>query len=118
MKQIVPVVAVCLASWGLVALAGGASKAVFFGMLGPLVAVAVTWVVTTRTYRINPARVGPVLMAAFGVKMLFCGGYVAFVTKMLDFQSVAFVVSVVAYFIGLYVVQALLLRRLTWAPAA
>jgi hypothetical protein len=118
MKQILPVVVVCLASWGLVALAGGASKAVFFGMLGPLVAVAATWVVTVRTYRIDPARVGPVLMAAFGVKMLFFGGYVAFVTKMLDIRSIAFVVSFVTYFLALYVVQALLLRRLTWTPVA
>jgi len=118
MRQLLPTVAACLLSWGVVSLAGGDPKEVFFGMLGPLVAVVGTWIVATRTHRLDPARVGPVLMAAFGVKMLFFGGYVVFVTKWLDVEGLTFVASFVSYFIALYGVQALLVRRLTWSPAS
>jgi len=118
MRHLLPIVAACLLSWGLVTLAGGDAREVFFGMLGPLVAVTGTWIVAERTHRVDPARVGPVLMAAFGVKMLFFGAYVVLVTEWLGLGGLAFIASFVSYFIVLYAAQALLVRRLTWSPAS
>jgi hypothetical protein len=44
--------------------------------------------------------------------MLFFGAYVTVVIKGLHLQVVPFVASFTGYFIGLYLVEALLLRRL------
>lgn len=118
MKQLVPIVVACIASWAVVVLAGAAAKEVFFGMLGPLVAVAVSWLVTERAHRLNPVGVGQLLVAAFAVKMLFFGGYIAVATQVLRLELVAFTTSFVVYFIALYVVQAVLMRNLTLRHAS
>jgi hypothetical protein len=118
MKTLLPIVATCLVSWGVVAVAGGPSREVFFGMLGPLVAVAATWLAAERAHRVNPAGVGSVLIAAFGLKMLFFGGYVVVAAKWFELEIMMFMTSFVTYFIALYVAQAFLVRRLTWSPAS
>jgi hypothetical protein len=85
---------------------------VLLGMLGPLVVVCVTWALMVRTYRTNPAALTSVMTAAFAGKMIVFGAYVAVMLGVLSLRPVPFVASFTSYFIGLYLMQALYLRRM------
>jgi len=85
---------------------------VTWGMAGPLAAVVISWVATERTYRRRPASVTAVMMTAFAVKAVFFGAYVAVMLKVVGLRPVPFVASFTGYFIALYLVEALLMRRL------
>jgi hypothetical protein len=85
---------------------------VLFGMLGPLAVMIGTWVVTERTYRRNPGALTSVMIAAFGFKLVFFGGYVAVMLGLLVLRPVPFVTSFTSCFIGLYLIAALYMRRL------
>src|SRR5262245_11102002 len=85
---------------------------VLVGMLGPLVVVTSSWVMVERTYRRRPEQVSSLMIAAFGAKMVFFGVYVAIALKVLSLRPIPFVVSFTGYFIGLYAIEALCLRRL------
>jgi hypothetical protein len=86
--------------------------AVLLGMLAPLLAVSVSWVLTERTYKRDPQRLNGLMINAFGAKMLFFGGYVWLVLGIVGVRPVPFVVSFTGYFIALYSTEALLMRRL------
>jgi|KBSSwiStaDraftv2_1062776.scaffolds.fasta_scaffold609240_2 hypothetical protein len=88
------------------------SVAVFLGMLAPLAVTVGTWVAIERVHRRNPADVTRLMMAAFAGKMVFFGAYVAVVLRGLSVRPQPFVISFTAYFIGLYLIEALYLRRL------
>lgn len=111
------------AGWMAAAAAGSAAVAVavtgrqtaaevLLGMAAPLAAVAVSWVLTERIYRRDPERLTGLLMGAFGGKMLFFGVYVALMIKVAGLRPVPFAISFTSYFIVLYLVEALLMRRL------
>jgi hypothetical protein len=85
---------------------------VLFGMLGPLAVMIGTWVVTERTYRRNPGALTSVMIAAFGFKLVFFGGYVTVMLGLLVLRPVPFVTSFTSCFIGLYLIAALYMRRL------
>jgi hypothetical protein len=85
----------------------------FYGMLGPLVAVAATWLLVERTARVNPAGMTTVLLAAFAVKMTFFALYVVLVVTVLDVVLAPFALSFTGYFVSLYAAEAILLRRLS-----
>ena len=85
---------------------------VLLGMMGPLAAVIGTWVMAEQTYRRHPGRLTSLMIAAFGVKVLFFGVYVTVVLTALSPGSIPFVVSFMSYFIALYLLEALYLRRL------
>jgi hypothetical protein len=85
---------------------------VFFGMLAPLVVTTSTWVMAERTYRRDPQRLTTLMMTAFVGKMAFFGAYVAVMLAVVEFRPIPFVVSFTSYFIGLYLIEALCLRRL------
>jgi hypothetical protein len=85
---------------------------VLLGMLAPLAAVSVSWVLTERAYRRDPAGLMPLMMSAFAAKVVFFGGYVALMLKVVGLRPVPFVVSFTSYFIALYLIEALLMRRL------
>ncbi len=96
-----------------IAIAGRRSAAdVLLGMLAPLVAVSVSWVLTERTYGRDPQRLNGLMLHAFGAKMLFFGGYVWVMFTIVGVRPVPFVVSFTGYFIALYLTEALLMRRL------
>jgi hypothetical protein len=96
-----------------VAIAGRQTAAdVLLGMLAPLAAATVSWVLTERAYKREPARVTGLLIGAFGAKMLFFGAYVAVMLKVVGLHPTPFVVSFTSYFIALYLVEALLMRSL------
>jgi hypothetical protein len=85
---------------------------VLAGMVGPLVVATSTWVMTERTYRRRPERLTALMITAFGVKMVFFGAYVAVALMALSVRPIPFVTSFIGYFIGLYLIEALYLRRL------
>ena len=84
------------------------------GMLAPLVATAASWISIARAHRRNPQSVTGVLMAGFAAKMVFFGGYVLVVLRVFGVRAVPFfIASFTAYFIGLYLVEALYLKGLS-----
>ena len=87
------------------------------GMIGPLVAVVVTWFVVTRAHRRNPAGVQRVMLGAFFAKFVFFGLYVVVMIKVFGFEPVPFVVSFAVSFLALYALQAVMLARLFRANA-
>ena len=89
-----------------------AGSDVVLGMLGPLAAATVSWVLTERTYRRRPERLTAMMATAFFVKMVFFGAYVAVMLKVVGVHPVPFIASFTSYFIALYLTEALLMRRL------
>jgi hypothetical protein len=85
---------------------------VLYGMLGPLAMAVGSWVLMERAYRRDPQRLTAVMIAAFGGKLVFFGAYVAVVLLVLSSRPRTFVASFTGYFIGLYLIEALCLRRL------
>jgi hypothetical protein len=103
----------CAAVWLMVVFASPEHAApVFFGILGPFLAVAVTWLLVERVARQNPAALTSVLMTGFVVKMVLFALYVVAVVRLAAVDWTAFAVSFAASFIALYGVEAWLLRRL------
>lgn len=86
--------------------------AVAVGMVGPLLASVVSWVVAERTYRLRPESLTAVMAGGFAAKLLFFGVYVASMVRLLAPRHAPFVASFTSYLIGLYFVEALYLRRL------
>jgi hypothetical protein len=88
------------------------AAAVLLGMLAPLLATALSWVVTERIYTRAPEQLTGVMITAFASKMLFFGLYVAVMLKVVGVGPTPFVVSFTGYFIALYLTEALLMRRM------
>jgi len=100
---------------GLVAIAAAGTRVaaeILLGMLAPLAAVIVSWVMTERAFKREPARVTGLMIAAFGAKMLFFGVYVALMIRIVKLRPAPFVASFTGYFVALYLTEALLMRRL------
>jgi hypothetical protein len=85
---------------------------ILFGMLGPLAAASATWYLASWVYREHPASLLGLLAAAFVLKLGFFGGYVTLMLRIVGFRTVPFVASFTGYFVGLYLMEALYLRRL------
>jgi len=85
---------------------------VLYGMLGPLAMVSGSWVLMERAYRRNPQRLTAVMVAAFAGKLVFVGAYVVVMLRVLSLRPRTFVASFTGYFIALYLIEALYLRRL------
>ena len=85
---------------------------VLLGMLAPLAAAGVSWLLTERTFKRNPEQLTRLMIGAFGAKMLFFGVWVAVMVKVVGLRPVPFIVSFTSYFIALYSTEALLMRRL------
>jgi len=103
-------VAACLAVglW----LDGRTRVAVLLGMSGPLLAAAGSWMLAERTYRRDPQALTSLMISGFLFKLVFFGLYVAATMMLLSPRPVPFVASFVGYFVGLYLTEAVLLRRL------
>jgi hypothetical protein len=82
------------------------------GLLGPLVAVAATWIVVSRTHRRNPAGVHAVMLGAFGVKAIFFATYAIAMVKGFGVDVATFGLSFAVCFITLYGIEAALFARL------
>jgi hypothetical protein len=88
------------------------SRAVLYGMLGPLVVAVVASMSVDSIHRRNPGRLTGFLTAALGVKMVFFGVYVTIMLRGLSLPPVPFMASFTVYFITLHLIEALSLRRL------
>jgi hypothetical protein len=82
------------------------------GIVGPLAAAAVTWLLAARAHRANPASVTGVLLMAFFTKMILFGAYVVVAMKTLQLRAVPFAIAFTCCFLVLHMTDALLLRRL------
>jgi hypothetical protein len=89
----------------------------FYGLLGPLIVTAGSWIAIERVHRTKPAAVTTVMMAGFGIKLVFVGAYVSVMLGLTTMNRMAFVVSFTLAFIALYVVEAFLLRGLMTAAS-
>ena|SRR5438105_5009354 len=114
MKPVPIMVVASLTSWAAmtVMIDRRTSIEVLFGMLGPLAAVSGTWFLAEWIYRQRPEQLTGMLSVAFLLKMVFFGGYVAIMLDVARFRPVPFVASFTSYFIALYLMEALYLRRL------
>ena len=104
-----------LSALGIASLIGDAQDlrlAVWFGMLGPLLATLCSMVATDWAYRNRPASLTGVMSTAFVAKMVFFGGYVALVIQSGWVRPVPFAISFLGYFIALFIFEAFRLRRL------
>ena len=54
-----------------------------------------------------------VMIVWFALKFVFFGAYVAVMIRLLELRVVPFMTVFMSYFIGLYAMQAMFLRRLT-----
>ena len=86
-------------------------REVLLGMLAPLIGAAATAVLVVRTWAARPEALTPLMLAAFGAKLVFFGAYVTVVLKVIAVRPLPFVVSFTTYFIGLHLVEALWLQR-------
>jgi hypothetical protein len=89
---------------------------VLAGLLGPLVAVAATWIVVSRVHHRNPGGVHAVMLGAFGVKAIFFAVYAVAVVKGFGVDVTAFGLSFAVCFITLYAIEAALFARLFRTP--
>src|ERR1044071_2808440 len=87
---------------------------VLCGMFAPLLSVTVTWALTERVYQRRPAALTSLMVTAFAAKLVFFGAYVTVMLRVLSLRPVPFVASFTSYFIVLYLIEALYLRRLFW----
>ena len=103
-----------LVSWLAVTLAAGEEThpETLFGMLGPLASASATWIAVERAYGTAPERLTAVLVTGFALKMVFFGLYVAVMLRVVMVRPVPFIAAFTSYFIALYVMEALFLRRL------
>ena len=103
-----------IGSWLAVALVPGIESDVelLLGMIAPLAGAVATWVLVTRTYARRPEQLTPLMVAAFGGKLVFFGAYVTVMLGMLSLRPLPFVISFTAYFIALHLFEALCLQRL------
>jgi hypothetical protein len=82
------------------------------GMIGPLVAVVGSWIAIERSARRDPLSVSRRMLAAFAAKALFFGAYVVVALQLLRLDAEPFILTFTCYFIALYLMEALLFRRL------
>jgi hypothetical protein len=120
MKPVQTMAGVAVGSWiAIAALAAGlgrqAGGEILAGMIGPLLAASVSWALAERTYTLTPERLTSLMIAAFAGKIVFFGAYVTVALKVLALRPVPFMLSFTGYFIAMYLMEALYLRRLLQA---
>ena len=82
------------------------------GMLAPLFSAVVTWVVTAHTHQSAPERMTGVMVTGFAARMIFFGAYVVVMLRVVGLSPVPFVISFTSYFIAMYAMEAVFLKRL------
>jgi hypothetical protein len=105
---------VCIISWLVVRVIVDkqTSVEILGGMAGPLVAVTLTWLLTDQVHQRRPEALMSLMVGGFAVKIVFFGVYAAVMLRVLLLRPAPFIISFTIYFIGLYLTEALYLRRL------
>lgn len=103
-----------IASWLIVSLVGGdaVNPEALFGLAGPLASACLTWVAAEWTWRTAPERLTGVMIVGFAAKLVFFGLYLVLGLRVLSMRPVPLVSAFVSYFIAMYAMQALFLKRL------
>jgi hypothetical protein len=114
MREVAWMAGAAIGSWLAVTAIGGdrVNPESLFGMAGPLAAVCGSWIAMQRVHRSAPERVLASMVVWFALKFVFLCAYVAVMLRLLELEPVPFVAAFVSYFIALYAMQALFLRRL------
>jgi hypothetical protein len=117
MRQVFWLAGICWFSWILTTILFDrrTSLEILYGMIGPIAGVCATWVVAERVYRQSPGKLTTVMIVAFAGKLVFFPVYVAVMIRVMSLRPGPFVASFITYFIVLYFVAALQLRRLLWS---
>ena len=89
----------------------GAEREIWFGMLGPMLASVVTWVVIGREKILNQQKMLRCLIQAFVVKFLFFGAYIIVLVKTDQVRPGFFVCCFAVFYIALHVAETFELRR-------
>jgi hypothetical protein len=114
MKPVAWMAAASGAAWLLVTatLADRASPEAAWGIAGPLMSAAASWIAYVRARAIAPERLTKVMITAFALKLMFFSVYVAATMRWLQSRPEPFVVSFTGAFIALHAMEAFSLRRL------
>ena len=121
MKLASMVITISVLSGGILALLTGWPTALdlCMGMLGPMAATSVEWVMFERTHRRSPERTTSVMLGAFFGKVVFFGVFIATLLATGMVRPVPFIASFVGFFVALQAIEAIGLYRLTApGPAA
>jgi hypothetical protein len=86
------------------------------GVAGPLLVACGAWVVMERTHARGAEALTAAMIAAFGVKLVVFGAYLAVVLGVLKLQPLPFVAAFAGTFITLHLTEAYFLRRLLVRP--
>ena len=113
MKPAVGMTTACALSLAIAAAsAPGMAVEFLLGMVAPLVVGVASMVAVERVYRRDPGKLTPLMIKAFGAKMVFFGVYVSAVIALTSLSATPFILSFSAYFIGLHLTEAWMLRAL------
>ena len=113
MKSALYMTAACALSLAISAAAApGIVAEIAVGMAAPLVVAVATIVAVERVYRRDPQQLTPLMIKAFGAKMVLFGGYVGAVVTLTSLNPTPFVLSFCISFISLHMTEAWLLRSL------
>tara|TARA_B100001123_G_scaffold451002_1_gene625859 strand:- start:3291 stop:3674 length:384 start_codon:yes stop_codon:yes gene_type:complete len=82
------------------------------GMLGPVLAWNVDWVLTKRAYRKDLNHFTAFRVKAFASKMVFFGIYVTGMLSLLQLSTMPFVIGFTSSFIAVFITEAYMLKRL------
>jgi hypothetical protein len=115
MKLASMMIAISVLSAGILVLLTGWSTAreLCIGMLGPMAATSVEWIVLERTYRQSPERTASLMLVVFFGKIVFFGAFVAALLATGMVRPAPFVASFVGFFVALQAIAAIGLHRLT-----
>ena len=106
-------VGAALVSWlAITAVSRAWHPELFWGMAGPLASAVGTWIAVVRTHATAPERLTAVMVTGFALKAVFFGAYVVVMLRVLAMRPIPFVVSFTGFFIALYAMEALFMRRL------
>ena len=90
----------------------GIALACASGMLGPVMAWNVDWVLTKRAYRRDLNHLTAFRVKAFASKMVFFGIYVTGMLSLLQVSVMPFVIGFTSSFIAVFITEAYMLKRL------
>jgi hypothetical protein len=109
-------VAACAASWlaALIFVPWQMGIEILWGMIGPLAPAVASWLLAERKYRRRPEALTNLMIALFGLKLLFFAAYLTVMLRLLSLRPMPFVISFTVYFVVLHLIEALFLRRLFW----
>jgi hypothetical protein len=106
----------CAASWlaAMIFVSWQTGLEILCGMLGPLAAAVISWVLAEKKYSRRPEALTTLMIVLFGAKLVFFAAYLTVMLRLLLLRPTQFVLSFTVYFVVLYLIEALYLRRLFW----